>query len=86
MFKILIKPSAEKRLSKFTPAEREKIIKAIGIINQRQNGGQALNIKRLARIKGKHFRIRLGNIRILYRVDEAKTAEIYDIDFRGNIY
>lgn len=32
------------------------------------------------------YRVRIGKIRIVYQVTEAKQVGIIDIDYRGNIY
>ena len=32
------------------------------------------------------YRLRVGKIRIIYRLDSQNNVEIVDIDYRGNIY
>lgn len=46
---------------------------------------ESLDIKELKGFKNKVYRLRVGKIRIIYKI-ENKNIEIIDIDFRGNIY
>lgn len=32
------------------------------------------------------YRLRVGKIRIIYRLDSQNAAEIIDIDYRGSVY
>ncbi len=44
-------------------------------------------IKRLRGSKKEHYRYRIGDIRLIYRVDrEKRTIRIIQIDNRGDIY
>ena len=44
------------------------------------------NIKRMAGYGKNVFRLRVGDIRIIYLVNRDSSIEILDIDYRGNIY
>lgn len=43
------------------------------------------DIKKLKGFKEKIYRLRIGKVRIIYKVVQ-KRIEIIDIDYRGNIY
>lgn len=43
------------------------------------------DIKKLTNWGEKVYRLRIGDIRIIYRL-KGKQVEIVDIDYRGNIY
>jgi mRNA interferase RelE/StbE len=64
----------------------ELIIKAIKIIYKLEI--IAIDVKRLKGEYKNYFRIRKGDLRIIFRVyrGEIYIAEIHDIDFRGNVY
>jgi len=48
---------------------------------------QELNIRKLKGEWQGFYRIRVGRIRIILRIDRnEKTIFVYDIDFRGDVY
>lgn len=55
------------------------------LLDLKQSPFHGPHIKKLKGDFGACWRLRLGNIRIIYRVD-AGQIEIVDIDYRGNIY
>jgi mRNA interferase RelE/StbE len=77
-YKIEIKNKARKFIEKQNPEQQERIIKAIYRI---PNG----DIKRL---KGQNgiYRLRVGDYRIIYSMDNKLTILIMNIGNRGNIY
>lgn len=44
------------------------------------------NIKRMTGYGKNVYRLRVGDIRIIYQVKSSQLVEILDIDYRGNIY
>ena len=46
------------------------------------------SIPNLKKLRGKKnlYRIRIGKIRIIFKISSNKKPEIVDIDFRGDIY
>jgi len=46
---------------------------------------EGADIKKLKGYKGKIYRLRMGKLRIIYRVIKEQIL-IVDIDYRGNIY
>lgn len=42
--------------------------------------------KKLKGWKGDFYRVRMGKIRVIYHVQQNGFFEIWDVDFRGNIY
>ena len=46
---------------------------------------RARDVKKMQTSSGEFYRLRMGKIRIVYRMAESEI-EIIDIDYRGNIY
>ncbi|MEK7527401.1 MAG: type II toxin-antitoxin system RelE/ParE family toxin [Patescibacteria group bacterium] len=80
---ILFDQKAKKRFSQLPSQEKEKVARAIGLLEL--NKTEHINIKKLRLPKGKFFRIRVGNLRIIYE-QIGKIIYISEIDFRGNVY
>ena len=81
-----------KFLEKLSPKETEKLkdrlahllqsIETEGIIPFNE-----LDIKSLKGDWKGFFRMRVGKVRVIFTIDlEADELQVYDIDFRGNIY
>lgn len=78
-YKIIIQKSAEKFLRKQNKKMQERLLNAI------YNLPQGADIKRLQGYN--MYRMRIGNIRILYTVDTAvKIISVEEIDNRGDVY
>ena len=80
MYQIIIKKRAKKFIDRLPLNERKRVVSAI---EQLPNGE---DIKKL---KGHDdlFRLRVGNYRIIYTVDNGKLiVYVIDIDNRGEIY
>jgi len=46
-----------------------------------------LDIKKLSGEWGDFFRMRMGKIRIIFRIDREKDELlVYEVDFRGDVY
>ncbi|MFA6024753.1 MAG: type II toxin-antitoxin system RelE/ParE family toxin [Candidatus Gracilibacteria bacterium] len=52
----------------------------------RRNPFLGKNIKRMTGYGKNVFRLRVGDIRIIYLVNRDSSIEVLDIDYRGNIY
>lgn len=63
---------------------RKKLFERLALL-QKNPYDEALDIKKL---KGNTplFRLRVGKIRIIYKINKDTVVEIIDIDWRGNIY
>lgn len=78
-YKIIIQKSAEKFLRKQNKKMQERLLNAI------YNLPQGADIKRLQGYN--MYRMRIGNIRILYTIDTAvKIISVEEIDNRGDVY
>jgi len=63
---------------------RERLKKRL--IDLKTNPFKSTNdIKKLKGNKENFYRLRMGKIRIIYKIND-KDIEIIDIDYRGNIY
>jgi len=81
--KILFDRKAKKRFSQLPSQEKEKVVRALELLEL--NKIRLLNIKKLRLPKGKFYRIRVGNLRIIYEQIRT-TVYVSEIDFRGNVY
>jgi mRNA interferase RelE/StbE len=81
---VLFRPTAEKALGKLDKEVRARVLDAVRALagESRPDGCKKLKGK----LRGA-YRIRVGDWRVLYVVDDkAKTVLIEDIDKRGDIY
>ncbi|MGH2412537.1 MAG: type II toxin-antitoxin system RelE family toxin [Microcystaceae cyanobacterium] len=90
--KVKFSKNTVKFLNKLDKNNREKIREKINYLFQSlENEGiipfTALDIKKLKGEWEGFFRIRLGNIRIIFTLNQnLEELLIYEIDFRGNFY
>lgn len=78
-YRIMIQKSAEKFLKKQNKKTQERLLEAIYKLPQ------GTDVKKL---RGHDlYRMRVGNIRILYTVDDViKVISVEEIDTRGDVY
>lgn len=85
MYKLLYHHEAEKFLKKITKNETINIIGKIDLLSKNPFAPNS-NAKKLTNAS-KSYRLRVGNIRIVYAVDSSKQIiYVLDINFRGEIY
>ena len=90
--KILFSKNATKFLGTVTDKEKEKIRQKIKelFIAISENGiipFRALNIKTLEGNWKGFLRMRIGKLRVIFKIDkQSDNLLIYEIDFRGNVY
>ncbi len=84
MYEILIKASAEKEIRRLSPQMRERITSVILALRD------DLRPSGVRRLKGRveeGWRIRVGDYRVLYRVDdELRQVTIYRVGHRREVY
>lgn len=75
------------KLDKFIKALNPKLRKRLRtrLVELQCSPFKGKDIKKLRGFSDTTFRLRLGKIRIIYKVID-KNVEIIDIDYRGNIY
>lgn len=81
MYKLIIRPRAEKHFAKFPQKLQEKVLK--GLKKLEENPFQAgLDVKKLAGTQ-RSYRLRIGEIRAIYQLDSnIHKIIVEDIDFR----
>ena len=80
-FKVLLEKKARRQIEDL-PKEKSRIIETL---RELEKGFSArVDIKKLKGTKN-HYRIRVGNYRILL-VFESNTAYVYDVSHRGQVY
>lgn len=75
------------KITKFIEALNEKIRRQLKakLLGLKQSPFNAKGVKKLQGWGENAYRLRMGKIRIIYRIT-ANDIEIIDIDYRGNIY
>jgi len=82
VFKVLIEKKASKQIESLSGDIRNRIIDAL---KELEKGFSArLDIKKLKGTKN-HYRIRVGDYRILF-VLESNITYVYDVSHRRNVY
>ena len=81
MYKLLVRPRAEKNFAKLPQKVRLKVLQSLKKLEE-DPYKNSLDIKKLTGTKDS-FRLRIGEIRVIYELD-SKNSEIFvgDIDFR----
>lgn len=74
----------QKFLDSQTAKFREKLKKKLQAVKKNPLSGT--NIKKLSGYGKNVFRLRVGDVRIIYVLKANSDIEILDIDYRGNIY
>jgi len=84
--------NAIKFLDKIIEKDKERIRQKIKILvlsieEQGVIPFRELDIKKLSGEWGDFFRMRMGKIRIIFRIDREKDELlVYEVDFRGDVY
>ena len=82
-YKLKIKRSAEKELRKIHPSEIKRIVRSIQALAKEPYPANAQLIKRA----GQFLRIRVGDYRIVYEVDESnEEVTVFKIGHRREVY
>ena len=84
-FTLLYHPRAVKNLKRIHPTDQKKIVKKMEQLAKAPTS-ISLNVRKLVNT-GQSYRLRVGNLRVIYEVDKGKRIiYVWDIDYRGNIY
>lgn len=73
----------EKFLGSLDVKTKERLKKLLSKI--KRSPYECTDLKKLNGLGGNFYRVRLGKIRIILRIEKG-DIEIMDIDYRGNIY
>ncbi len=86
MYKLSVNDKTLKKIVKFTPSDQKKIYKTFKELEQ-DPFPQGKDLKKLAGSTFPLWRIRIGDLRIVYELSsQEKIVRIIKIDYRGNIY
>lgn len=84
IYKIAIKNSVYKFLSKINKIDKNRIIKKIEDLAQKPRG---TDTKKLSPKSLEKYRVRVGDYRIVYQIiDDLLVVQVIDINFRKDIY
>ena len=82
LYRIIIKPSAQKDLDRLPDKELKRILTRFG---QLKMNPRPIGVQKLSDDEG--YRVRIGNYRILYIInDKIKNIFIYRIKHRKDVY
>jgi mRNA interferase RelE/StbE len=90
--RIKFSQSAIKFLNKITEKDKERIRQKIKtlVLSIEEQGFipfREMDIKKLSGEWAEFFRMRIGRVRVVFRIDREKDEFlIYEIDFRGDVY
>lgn len=86
MYQVIINDSIGRRLSKLPESDHKKIKKVL-LALQEDPLPQGKDLKKMASQNFPLWRIRIGDLRIVYfLLSDKKVVQVVNIDFRGNIY
>lgn len=74
----------QKFITTLSEKVRERLKKKLEQVRKQPFSGA--NVKKMTGYGKNVFRLRVGDIRIIYLVLADQSIEIVDIDYRGNIY
>ncbi|MBW4690270.1 MAG: type II toxin-antitoxin system RelE/ParE family toxin [Lyngbya sp. HA4199-MV5] len=89
---LVLSKASVKFLEKLSPKETEKLQERLAVLLQslEAEGIIPFNELDIKSLKGEwkgFFRMRVGKVRVVFTIDlEVDALQVYDIDFRGNIY
>ena len=75
MFSVLLKPKAAKELGKLPPGIKDRIKSALQILTYEPVPFREYDVKKIRGSEGM-YRIRLGEFRVIYAVEEEEKAVI----------
>ena len=85
MPKVILHERAQKKVAKQPKQDQTKVTKAI--LQMKISPFESLNVQRYQSSAGKFYRLRIGNIRLVFEFDsKSDSVFIQAIDYRGNIY
>jgi mRNA interferase RelE/StbE len=83
MYELKIKTDVIKFLKKLDSGTSERIFKKILTLKENP---YSKDCKRIVNTRDKVFRVRLGDFRILYRIENHKIVIVFLVDKRGRVY
>ena len=83
MYELFLEKSVTKFLSKLNKDLAKRIIDKIQTLRRNPIPSDS---KRLVNVKDKVFRIRVGDHRVLYRIENSKVVIVFLIDNRSRVY
>ena len=84
-FSVELTPAATRDVKRFDPAIRLQLLRAATVLHEAPHPGSSARIKPLMGITPRHYRLRVGDYRIIYRV-EASHVVIVRVAHRREAY
>lgn len=76
VFNVDFTPAAARDLQRFDPAIRLQLLRASTVLNTSPYPGASARIKPLMGITPRHYRLRVGDYRIIYRIEESRVLVV----------
>jgi mRNA interferase RelE/StbE len=84
-FGVEFTPAADRDLKRLDPAIRAQLLRASTILSHSPLPGQGDRIKLLVGVTPRHFRLRVGDYRIIYRI-EGRRVIVVRVAHRREVY
>ena len=75
-FAVEFAPAAARDLKRLDPPIRARILEACGVLARDPYPGPSGSVKLLVGITPAHFRLRVGDYRVVYRIEERKVIVV----------
>lgn len=75
-FSVDFTSAAQRDLNKLDPAVRLQLLRACAVLSQAPYPGTTPRIKILVGISPRHYRLRVGDYRIIYRIEGSKVLVV----------
>ena len=84
-FEVRFSDKGWKRLQKLSKIDAKRVIKKVVILEDYSSVSR--NIKKMVGTRIKLYRLRIGDIRVIFEVDgKKKVVWIIGVDYRGRVY
>lgn len=84
-FSVELTPAATRDLKKLDPAVRLQLLRAAAVLRQVPYPGTSARIKVLIGVSPRHYRLRIGDYRVIYRI-EGSTVLVVRVAHRREAY
>lgn len=76
VFSVDFTPAAQRDLKKLDPAVRLQLLRACAVLRQVPYPGTTARIKILVGVSPRHYRLRVGDYRLIYRIEGSMVLVV----------
>ena len=85
VFNVEFTPTAAREVKRLDPAVRIQLLHAAGVLRDTPYPSSSHRIKLLAGLQPRHYRLRIGDYRIVYRIEGTKVL-VVRVAHRREVY